>query len=147
MDFTTLLVLPDHLRKTAVILSQLGEATAEEVAEQTDRARAVESSYLNQLVLMGHLEKKRRGRKVYFYIEKDQSSKQVVTVSVLRNFGREAAVARRLKRRWQRLWRQIGTRILQLPERAQDILLDDFQTAIENRLKVMERIQNAKRRT
>ena len=73
LDVMTLLSLPDHLRKTAVTLCKLGEATAEEVAEQTKRARAVESSYLNQLVLMGYLKKERRGRKAYFYVEKEGS--------------------------------------------------------------------------
>jgi len=63
--------VPDHLRKTAVTLCKLDQATAEEVAEQTKRARAVESGYLNQLVLMGYLKKERRGRKAYFFVEKE----------------------------------------------------------------------------
>jgi len=71
LDVMTLLSLPDHLRKTAVTLCKLGQATADEVAEQTKRARAVESGYLNQLVLMGYLKKERRGRKAYFYVEKE----------------------------------------------------------------------------
>lgn len=70
LDVMTLLSLPDHLRKTAVTLCKLGEATADQIAEQTKRARAVESGYLNQLVLMGYLRKERRGRKAYFYAEK-----------------------------------------------------------------------------
>ena len=70
LDVMTLLSLPDHLRKTAVTISRLDQATAEEVAEQTRRARAVESGYLNQLVMMGYLKKERRGRKAYFFIEK-----------------------------------------------------------------------------
>jgi DNA-binding transcriptional ArsR family regulator len=70
LDVMTLLSLPDHLRKTAITLCKLGEATADEVAENTKRARAVESGYLNQLVLMGYLKKERRGRKTYFYVEK-----------------------------------------------------------------------------
>jgi DNA-binding transcriptional ArsR family regulator len=70
LDVMTLLSLPDHLRKTAITLCKLGEATAEEVAENTKRARAVESGYLNQLVLMGYLKKERRGRKTYFFVEK-----------------------------------------------------------------------------
>lgn len=69
LDVMTLLSLPDHLRKTAITLCRLGEATADEIAEQTRRARAVESGYLNQLVLMGYLKKERRGRKAYFYAE------------------------------------------------------------------------------
>jgi response regulator of citrate/malate metabolism len=71
LDVMTLLSLPDHLRKTAVTLCKLDQATADEVAEQTKRARAVESGYLNQLVIMGYLKKERRGRKAYFYVEKE----------------------------------------------------------------------------
>lgn len=76
LDVMTLLSLPDHLRKTAVTLCKLGQATAEEIAEQTKRARAVESGYLNQLVLMGYLKKERRGRKAYFYVEKEASGEK-----------------------------------------------------------------------
>jgi len=71
LDVMTLLSLPDHLRKTAITICKLGRATADEVAEQTKRARAVESAYLNQLVLMGYLKKERIGRKAYFYVEKE----------------------------------------------------------------------------
>jgi hypothetical protein len=71
LDVMTLLSMPDHLRKTAMTVCRLGRATAEEVAEQTHRARAVESGYLNQLVIMGHLKKERKGRKAYFYVEKE----------------------------------------------------------------------------
>ncbi|UCC59132.1 MAG: transcriptional regulator [Candidatus Bathyarchaeum sp.] len=70
LDVMTLLSLPDHLRKTAVTLCKLGEATADEVSEQTKRARAVESGYLNQLVVMGYMKKERKGRKAYFYVDK-----------------------------------------------------------------------------
>lgn len=76
LDVMTLLSLPDHLRKTAITLCNLGQATAEEIAEQTKRARAVESGYLNQLVLMGYLKKERRGRKAYFYVEKEGSGEK-----------------------------------------------------------------------
>jgi len=71
LDVMTLLSLPDHLRKTAVTLCKLEEATANEVAEQTKRARAVESGYLNQLVIMGYMKKERRGRKAYFFVNKE----------------------------------------------------------------------------
>jgi response regulator of citrate/malate metabolism len=71
LDVMTLLSLPDHLRKTAVALCKLDKATADEVAEQTKRARAVESGYLNQLVVMGYLKKERDGRKAYFYVDKE----------------------------------------------------------------------------
>jgi DNA-binding transcriptional ArsR family regulator len=71
LDVMTLLSMPDHLRKTAMTVCRLGRATAEEIAQQTRRARAVESAYLNQLVIMGYLKKERKGRKAYFYIDKE----------------------------------------------------------------------------
>ena len=71
LDVMTLLSLPDHLRKTAVTLCKLGDATADQIAEQTKRARAVESGYLNQLVTMGYLKKERRGRKAFFYVNNE----------------------------------------------------------------------------
>jgi predicted transcriptional regulator len=71
LDVMTLLSMPDHLRKTAMTICRCGRATAEEVAQQTTRARAVESAYLNQLVIMGHLKKERKGRKAYFYADRD----------------------------------------------------------------------------
>jgi hypothetical protein len=71
LDVMTLLSMPDHLRKTAMTLCRLGRATADEIAQQTRRARAVESAYLNQLVIMGHLKKERDGRKAYFYVERN----------------------------------------------------------------------------
>ncbi len=70
LDVMTLLSLSDHLRKTAMVVCKVNGATADDVAKETGRARAVESGYLNQLVAMGHVKKRRKGRKVYFYIEK-----------------------------------------------------------------------------
>lgn len=69
LDVTTLLSLPDHLRKSALGLATLGEATATDLSQETGRVRAVESDYLNQLVSMGLIKKKRKGRDVYFYVE------------------------------------------------------------------------------
>ena len=74
LDVMTLLSMPDHLRKTAMAICRCGRATAEEIAKQTSRARAVESAYLNQLVIMGYLKKERVGRKAYFYIDKETQS-------------------------------------------------------------------------
>ena len=69
LDVTTLLSLPDHLRKSALALSSLVEGTATDLSKETGRVRAVESDYLNQLVSMGLIKKKRKGRDVYFYVE------------------------------------------------------------------------------
>ena len=71
LDVMTLLSMPDHLRKTAMTICRSGRATAEEISQQTSRARAVESAYLNQLVLMGYLKKERKGRKAYFYADRE----------------------------------------------------------------------------
>jgi len=71
LDVMTLLSMPDHLRKTAMSICRCGRATAEEIAVQTSRARAVESAYLNQLVIMGYLKKERKGRKAYFYVDRE----------------------------------------------------------------------------
>lgn len=68
-DMVTLFSLPSALRKTVMALYKLGEATAEDLARETNRLRAVESSAANQLVRMGFLTKRREGRKVYFFIE------------------------------------------------------------------------------
>ena len=70
LDVVTLLSLPDHLRKTAMVLCKEGEATAEQIAQKTGRVRAVESSYLNQLYTMRHVKKRRKGRDVYFRVER-----------------------------------------------------------------------------
>ena len=74
LDVMTLLNMPDHLRKTAMTICRNGRATAEEIADQTSRARAVESAYLNQLVIMGYLKKERKGRKAYFYVDRETQS-------------------------------------------------------------------------
>jgi len=74
LDVMTLLSMPDHLRKTAMTICRCGKATAEEIAKSTSRARAVESAYLNQLVIMGYLKKERKGRKAYFFVDSESRS-------------------------------------------------------------------------
>lgn len=61
--------LPSHLEKTLQALRILGKATAEQVAGQTGRTRAIESVYLNQLVNLDVVEKERIGRKCYYHIK------------------------------------------------------------------------------
>ena len=68
-DAMALLSLPMSLRKTVMALYKLEKATAENLANETKRLRAVESASANQLVRMGYLKKKREGRREYFYIE------------------------------------------------------------------------------
>ena len=64
-----------------------------------------------------------------------------VEVSVLENFGREAE----LRKKWMKMWENLGKRILRMPKWMQEIVLEDINTAIRNRIDVMEIIQNAKR--
>ena len=85
LDIMTLLSLPDHLRKTALTLIKLGRAMADDVAKATGRARAIESAYLNQLVRMKYVWRKRVGKRVYFSVEEKVESKKS------RPLGREIA--------------------------------------------------------
>lgn len=68
LDVDALLSLPDHLRRTVMVIGEVGSATADQAAAQTGRTRAAESDYLNQLVKIGYLKKERKGRTVFFSI-------------------------------------------------------------------------------
>lgn len=65
-----------------------------------------------------------------------------IEVSVLENFGREAD----LRKKWLKMWKNLGARILKLPKWMQDIVLEDINTASKNRVATMEMIQNANRK-
>jgi hypothetical protein len=67
--------------------------------------------------------------------------KVTVEVNVLENFGREAE----LRKKWMRMWERLGVRILKMPKWMQEIVLEDINTAVRNRIAIMEMIQNAKR--
>jgi hypothetical protein len=69
LDAAVLLKFPDHLRKTMIALSKIVDGRADEVANITGRARAIESGYLNQLVRMGYVNKIRRKHQIYFSIQ------------------------------------------------------------------------------
>ncbi len=71
LDVTSLLNLSKPLQETAIILMELEEATAEQVAEKTGLQRAVESAHLNELVRLGYIKKKRKGRLAYFSINEE----------------------------------------------------------------------------
>jgi len=64
-----------------------------------------------------------------------------VEVSVLEGFSREAA----MRTKWMKTWQKLGERIQRLPKWMQNIVLEDVNTALRNRIAVMEMIQNAKR--
>ena len=46
MDVTTLLSLPDHLRKTGIAVLKLGRGTLDEIAAETGRTELEEKNYL-----------------------------------------------------------------------------------------------------
>jgi len=58
--------LPDNLRKTYMVVASKGECSATQVSNLTGRSRAIESSYLNQLVRMGWLSKRRNSKTLNF---------------------------------------------------------------------------------
>ena len=62
-----LLILPGPLQDTAKALIPLRISTADEISKKTGKQRAVESSYLNQLVERNYCRKIRIGRKIFFY--------------------------------------------------------------------------------
>jgi len=61
-----LLSLPDHLRRTYLTVASKGESNATEVANLTGHCRAIESNYLNQLVRIGWLAKRRDLKRIHF---------------------------------------------------------------------------------
>jgi hypothetical protein len=110
-DFLFLLTMPDHLRETMMVLEAHSIVTAGEVASFTGRARALESSYLNQLTFQGIVRKERKGRDVYFHFDRARTD-------IADLFNRLRA--------FNTVMRQI--------------ILEDTLTALRNRIKVFERV-------
>ena len=63
-----LVKLPSHLQRTAVVLGKSGRVCATDVAQATGRARAVESMYLNALVLLGLAKKEKRSSRTLYFL-------------------------------------------------------------------------------
>ncbi len=61
-----LIFLPDHLRRTYIVVASKGECSVTQVSNFTGRCSAVESKYLNQLFRMGWLNKCRVSKVTYF---------------------------------------------------------------------------------
>jgi hypothetical protein len=61
-----LISLPDHLRRTYMIVVSKGECSAVQVSNLSGRCRAIESNYLNQLARMGWLNKRRVSKTTNF---------------------------------------------------------------------------------
>jgi hypothetical protein len=93
-----LLSLPDNLRKTYLIVVSEGECSATRVSDLSGRSRAIESSYLNQLVRMGWLTKRRSSKTLQFRIvqrlrkEPGKISTGMFLPTRVRMFNREGQV-------------------------------------------------------
>lgn len=68
LESSELLALPDHLRSTYMTVASKGESSATLVSNKTGRTRAIESTYLNKLTLMGWLSKRRDSKTIYFSV-------------------------------------------------------------------------------
>jgi hypothetical protein len=77
-----LLSLPDHLRKTYIMVASKGECNATEVSNSTGRCRAVESSYLNQLCRMGWITRRRDSKTLYFRLVSEKLLKKTTVTRV-----------------------------------------------------------------
>jgi len=82
-----LLSLPDHLRKTYMIVASRGECDATIASNLTGRCRAIESNYLNQLARMGWLNKRRVTKTIHF---RPVSEKIMKTTTVSKTKGYRA---------------------------------------------------------
>ena len=65
----------------------------------------------------------------------------MVEIKVLEDFGREAE----MRKKWLQTWEKLAERILRMPRWMQNIILEDVNTAVSNRVATMEMIQNAQR--
>jgi hypothetical protein len=77
-----LITLPDHLRRTYVVVSSKGECSAVQVSNLTGRCRAIESNYLNQLSRMGWLNKRRVSKTVQFRLMSERDVRKTPTISI-----------------------------------------------------------------
>jgi predicted transcriptional regulator len=118
----SLLGIPDHLRKTLIVAEMQGQVTAQDVAEQTRRARAVESDYLNQLANMGFLEKTRKQTP-----RKYQSRSAVYFMSKTKLKTEVASLYQKLK---------------DMPSQLREVVCEDMMTAFENRIKVFSNLKS-----
>lgn len=51
----------------------------------------------------------------------------------------------KIRREWLKIWAGLGEKVLKLPKWMQDIILQDINTAVQNRITTMEMIMNATR--
>jgi hypothetical protein len=68
MDVTTLLSLPDNLRKTGIAVMKYKEGTVDDIAIEIGITDREAKNYLDRLTLMKMLNKKREGDQLIYYI-------------------------------------------------------------------------------
>jgi hypothetical protein len=76
-EFAEIFHLKDNLRHSLMAMLELTEATASHVAERTGRTRGMECLYLNELVSLGYLSKKKIKRKTYFVLKIKKPQKKL----------------------------------------------------------------------
>jgi hypothetical protein len=67
MDATTLLTLPENLRKTGIAILKFEKTTVDQVAEEIGSTSREAKNYLDRLTLMKMLNKKREGDQLIYY--------------------------------------------------------------------------------
>ncbi len=77
------LTVPDTLRKSLFAVSELSQATADEVCRRTGRHRSIENKYLNELVRAGWLTRKRIGKKVYYSPQKRKEGQSSIVAETI----------------------------------------------------------------
>ncbi len=76
------LTVPDTLRKSLFAVSELSQATADEVCGRTGRHRSIENKYLNELVRAGWLVRQRIGKKVYYSPRKREGRSSIIAETI-----------------------------------------------------------------
>ncbi len=77
------LTVPDTLRKSLFAVSELSQATADDVCRRTCRHRSIENKYLNELVRAGWLTRKRIGKKVYYSPQKRKEGQSSIVAETI----------------------------------------------------------------
>jgi hypothetical protein len=68
LEATTLLSLPENLRKTGLAIMKLENGTMENISEELGSTNREAKNYLDRLTLMKMLNKKREGDKLVYYV-------------------------------------------------------------------------------
>jgi hypothetical protein len=70
--------LPDHLRRTYMLVASKGECDATQTSNLTGRCRALESNYLNQLTRMGWLNKRKASKTTIYSLAQEKPLENLI---------------------------------------------------------------------